>query len=840
MSIFKSNKEKFNFKYPGGYNKELNHLINYLEGKYEPLLSIIEESEDSYSTHESIDELCYNQPFLKDSPRMVLILERFRSNVLSIKNDRGEMDRFNVMLNENPSFYIHVLCKVLPSIAHFNHSERSWEKEREETPIEDDYFHFESSDDSLCYPDDHDDYLGAEIIDASSFLSIKDKEIKLPVIRSEFAISSIGLTISIQRAFTILFGPEKKLFIFNNIANCLVKALVDTSNAKVAGCVVPCNAYIEIKSSFVKWIGTGYLKQKNLPCLVPNVRKNRIERWDKLYYIKNGTLLTSKSYNRLSKPNKEVFKNQKFCNDIGYRIIPEKAKFMMDNIFSTIALKSKRTDPRFYSDERSFVTRKMRENVLTPSLKIKLEEKIKKSSGVKSIIEDEFYKEIFDKLGKTKTNRMIKYASKEYRIAMSNARTYLELYFLLLIFKDKTIYFTSFADFRLREYYSGWPLNIQATPIIRDLLIFNCAFKGDKKTIQLDAVNNCVQNSAMMGGDEHLLKIAKVIDDSDFLEDAYIRIVNAYKIRGFDLERKWAKNMLMCRMYGEGFTSRVRTLFNNSMSRRLWSIEDNAYKIPSGVHKTWCEEVANDLDEVIEEACPGLLNFILEVERLLDKRMVLIIKQREKRGTPKLDISGFDGWDKPIPKEYYLLNSKFGRCMQTNMYPLYTKQSITQFLGGKDKTVVKRYYFCQFKRELIGYIDSDLLRPDHDVMRRGAIPNTYHAVDAVIMNGVTRRFRLKGRPISKIHDCFHCMYDDAKFLQKCYRLEMRDLLTKPYMEDFLEYNFNYQSSNPLLNKSTEDIILRSRSFELTRLPLAEEVEDSLESLLNKGNYNIVE
>lgn len=841
--MYKRNKEGFNFKEPGGRNKELNLMIVYLEGKYKPLLKLLEGSKDPCLATKSINDLCFDQPYLKNSSNMVEIFKNFKNNILSIENDRGELSHFNTMLGENPSFYIHLLCHVLPSISHFRYPEKKKETERKETPIPSDYFDLGS--DALPYSDDSDHFLGAEVIDASSFLSMKEtneEDFGLPLEEENSAIHSITLTKSFREALIILFGkvPSNRIYILDNISSCLIKALVDTKNAKVCTSVVPSNVSIEIKPSFVKWIGTSYLKQKNLPSLKPNVKKNRIERWKKLYYTKNGTLMSAASSNRCSKPNKEVYKNQEYCNSIGYRLIPDKTKFMMDNVFSVISLKSKRIDLRFHFDIRTFVNSKMREKVLTPSLKVKLQDNIKKSfDSPKSLVEDRFYKKVFDKLGKDKIDTMVGYISRDYKIAMNNARIYLELYFLLLIFKDKVIYFTSFADYRLREYYGSWPLNLQATPVIRDLMTFNYAYLNNLRTIKSDAISSCIQNSALMSGDENLLKIAKVIHDDDFLASAYDKIAEVYKVRGFTLERKWVKSMVMCRMYGEGFTSRVKNLFSKSMARRIWSVKDNAYNISPSEHYKWCKKVADILEEVLEVACPKLLNFILVVEKLADERLALINMKRKKKEDPRIDISSFKGWDRPIPDNYLLINSKFGKCIQTNWYSLYTKESIKQFLSSKSKEVVKRYYYCQFKKKIIGYTDANLLRPDHEVMRRGVVPNMFHSVDAAIMNGVTKRFRLKGKLIIRIHDCFDCLESDVVFLNKCYRLELRNVLSRPYIEEFLKDNFDTESSDPLLNKGVKERSLRVKNFKITKFPLAKEVEDDLKFLLEKGKYPVV-
>ena len=68
---------------------------------------------------------------------------------------------------------------------------------------------------------------------------------------------------------------------------------------------------------------------------------------------------------------------------------------------------------------------------------------------------------------------------------------------------------------------------------------------------------------------------------------------------------------------------------------------------------------------------------------------------------------------------------------------------------------------------------------------------------------------------------------------------MRSVLSKPYIEEFLKDNFDFESSDPFLNKGVEERILRVKNFKITKFLLAKEVEDNLKFLLRKGKYSIV-
>ena len=72
--MYKRNKEGFNFKEPGGRNKELNLMIVHLEAKYKPLLKLLEGSKDPCLATKSINDLCFDQPYLKNSSSMKYLL----------------------------------------------------------------------------------------------------------------------------------------------------------------------------------------------------------------------------------------------------------------------------------------------------------------------------------------------------------------------------------------------------------------------------------------------------------------------------------------------------------------------------------------------------------------------------------------------------------------------------------------------------------------------------------------------------------------------------------------------------------------------------------------------
>ena len=366
-----------------------------------------------------------------------------------------------------------------------------------------------------------------------------------------------------------------------------------------------------------------------------------------------------------------------------------------------------------------------------------------------------------------------------YNIKIRKICITLETLYLASIFKNHTIYFTIYNDFRNRLYYHSYLLNVQGTKLARSLI----ALEGFKiqDMCSLDATASGLQILGILTKNEELLNKTNLLNQNN--EDIYTYYMEKFNQSKLNCLPKIVYN-------SKGFPINVS---NNSFkfhSRKLFKKLLMTYAYNKEIFGM-SQDIINSKDyfkmkqsEIFYHMKNLLLFFKYEFEDIeLLKKMI-----------------------------HYIVDHT------TNDFIIFNQDSnliSTQFYSKQvTKQIVCIYNKKRFSINLKQDVSPPLLNKFKS--KRATLPNLIHSIDANLLYLVVTELQKLQIPIYTIHDCFVIPKNKKNILKQIYLNKMQYLYDSNILNQFIEDNItNKETLSTIFNEFRD--LLQDKSLILNNL-----------------------
>lgn len=375
------------------------------------------------------------------------------------------------------------------------------------------------------------------------------------------------------------------------------------------------------------------------------------------------------------------------------------------------------------------------------------------------------------------------------------------------IYKNHTIYFTWFLDFRGRMYSKGWPLSPQGDELSRSLLLLDdmgIIAKEDLKDINFiiksKIDSNKKKNKNIFETNELLLMLKMglhnrckvgidvkasafqilglILKDEDLLAytrffkndtldnkelDLYDFFSQHLKEKGIDLERDHCKKILMTLVYNQQGRSRAKYIMDVYMSKRGGDSE---------ISFSEALRISNTILKVAEKLWPKLINFQTLISSLA-KSLALNNK-----------VLGI-----PIYKTICVLKHKYYQTVDKRV----------TIMKGADK-----------KRMSLSLRYPVTGKASYQKYCIATLPNIIHSLDASLALLTIEQCMIDGIKIFSVHDCFYVHPSNIKKVQMYYHNACKKVFNNDdFWKYFVEINEFEEKNIKMINDFIKENVIIS-------------------------------
>lgn len=327
------------------------------------------------------------------------------------------------------------------------------------------------------------------------------------------------------------------------------------------------------------------------------------------------------------------------------------------------------------------------------------------------------------------------------------------------LYKNETIYFNTYLDWRGRIYYNGYPLNPQAYKLCRRLLKLN----NSNIMCSFDVTASGFQILGLLKQDRFLLEMTNFLNETK--EDIYEYIMNKYRVYIYKefsykqhsfvtniefhkhiFNRKFIKNLSMCLIYTEGDFSRAN------------KIEEELTNSSIKIERKDLMMLAILFKRCVYESIPSIAE--------MSKDFSMLLNECKERDVIYLESS----------KEH--LSTVFS----------YPKQEIKRVVVTKYPIINNNDYFVVKEKKNL-FVNIVPYKNDIAKLRRSLFPNFIHQVDSLILHKVVQESIKQHISLYTIHDCFVCDIKDERIINEIYLKSCIDVISndKP-LENMFQKN----------------------------------------------------
>ena len=343
----------------------------------------------------------------------------------------------------------------------------------------------------------------------------------------------------------------------------------------------------------------------------------------------------------------------------------------------------------------------------------------------------------------------------KFNTFISKTTLFLEGVKLAKIFKNETLYFQPYLDFRGRLYYYGYPVSPMSAKILRNLIMF----KDERVSVKLDATASAFQIFGLLLRNENYLRLTNVLSSN---EDIYIHYLNKLKeknigceyIQSFD--RAFFKNIMMCFAYNEtsfGRYNKVKSLVLKEAEKKYVTMQKSGES--EYFNKSF--NTFKENKETIKKVSDNLNEFLFEEFK---------------------DIKEFNDVIKHLTKKHDR-NTKFSLINNKD----FTSRQF--YVEQVSKSTVFKSYTTKKSVKITLKYDKTPLKTDTKKSNLSTMPNLVHSIDAMILHKVVKFFKSKNIPIKTTHDCFTVPVKYESTLQQAYKKSLVEVYEMNMLKQFI-------------------------------------------------------